>query len=156
MTPKFTTAAVSWVLFCFFFTACSDHNNEDKLKDTADSFARTYFNWQFNEALAHCTTSSQQWIQYAASQVTQADVDLLRGMETGASCELKSIQRHNGDTTATVVMTVENFLSMDSIQTTGRIIPSAYFQLDMVYRNKLWKVDLSGPPRALKGYDQAL
>ena len=125
------------------FCACKDHKNEEQLRDTASSFAQTYFNWQFNDALAHCTPSSQRWISYAASQVKQDDVDKLRNAEQGASSEIKEINYQEGDSVASVVMKVENFLSMDSIGTVGHFVESATYTLPLVQLNKRWKVKLT-------------
>ena len=127
--------------------ACTDHKNEEQLRNTASAFAQTYFNWQFNDALAHCTPSSQRWISYAASQVTQNDVYKLRSAEQGARSEIKKIQYEEGDSVASVVMKVENFLSMDSIGTVGHFVKSATYTLQFVQLNKRWKVRLTKLPR---------
>ena len=127
--------------------ACTNHKNEEQLRDTASAFAQTYFNWQFNDALTHCTPSSQRWISYAASQVKQADVDKLRSAEQGARSEIKKIHYEEGDSVASVVMNVENFLSMDSIGTVGHFVKSATYTLQLVQLNKQWKVRLTELPR---------
>lgn len=127
--------------------ACTDHKNEEQLRDTASAFAQTYFNWQFNDALAHCTPSSQRWISYAASQVKQDDVDKLRSAEQGARSEIKKIHYDEGDSVASVVMNVENFLSMDSLDTVGHFVKSATYTLQLVRQTKQWKVRLTELPR---------
>lgn len=127
--------------------ACTDNKNEEQLRDTASAFAQTYFNWQFNDALTHCTPSSQRWISYVASQVKQDDVDKLRSAEQGASSEIKEINYQEGDSVASVVMKVENFLSMDSIGTVGHFVKSATYTLQLVQLNKQWKVRLTELPR---------
>lgn len=127
--------------------ACTNHKNEEQLRDTASAFAQTYFNWQFNDALAHCTPSSQRWIRYAASQVKQDDVDKLRSAEQGARSDIKKINYEEGDSVASVVMNVENFLSMDSIGTVGHFVESATYTLQLVQLNKQWKVRLKELPR---------
>ena len=123
--------------------ACTDHKNEEQLRDTANAFAQTYFNWQFNDALTHCTPSSQRWISYAASQVKQDDVDKLRSAEQGARSEIKKIHYDEGDSVASVVMKIENFLSMDSLEAVGHFVESATYTLQLVQLNKQWKVRLT-------------
>ena len=127
--------------------ACTDHKNEEQLRNTASAFAQTYFNWQFNDALAHCTPSSQRWISYAASQVKQDDVDKLRSAEQGARSDIKKIHYEEGDSVASVVMKVENFLSMDSLDAVGHFVQSATYTLQLVQLNKRWKVRLTELPR---------
>ncbi len=127
--------------------ACTDHKNEEQLRNTASAFAQTYFNWQFNDALTYCTPSSKRWMIYVASQVKQDDVDKLRSAEQGARSEIKKIQYEEGDSVASVVMKVENFLSMDSIGTVGHFVKSATYTLQFVQLNKRWKVKLTELPR---------
>ena len=127
--------------------ACTDHKNEEQLRDTASSFAQTYFNWQFNDVLAHCTPSSQRWISYAASQVKQDDVEKLRNAKQGARSEIKKIHYEEGDSMASVVMKVENFLSMDSLDAVGHFVKSATYTLQLVRQTKQWKVRLTELPR---------
>ena len=127
--------------------ACTDHKNEEQLRDTASAFAQTYFNWQFNDALAHCTPSSQRWISYAASQVKQDDVDKLRSAEQGARSEIKKIHYEEGDSVASAVMKIENFLSMDSLDTVGHFVESATYTFQLVRQAKRWKVRLTELPR---------
>ncbi len=127
--------------------ACTDHKNEEQLRDTANTFAQTYFNWQFNDALTHCTPSSQRWISYVASQVKQDDIDKLRSAEQGASSEIKEINYEEDDSVASVVMKVENFLSMDSLGTVGHFVESATYTFQLVRQAKRWKVRLTELPR---------
>lgn len=129
--------------------ACTDYKNEEQLIDTANAFAQSYFNWQFNDAQAHCTPSSRRWISYIASQVKQNDVDKLRGAEQGASSEIKKINYEEGDSVASVVMKVENFLSMDSLGAVGHFVQSATCTLQLVQQAKRWKVRLTEPPRPI-------
>lgn len=127
--------------------ACTDHKNEEQLRDTANAFAQTYFNWQFNDALTYCTPSSKRWMIYVASQVKQDDVDKLRSAEQGAKSEIKKIHYEEGDSVASVVMKVENFLSMDSLDAVGHFVKSATYTLQFVQLNKRWKVKLTELPR---------
>ena len=143
LTISLTIVGCVLIVLC----ACTDHKNEEQLRDTASAFAQTYFNWQFNDALTHCTPSSQRWISYAASQVKQDDVEKLRNAEQGASSEIKEINYQEGDSVASVVMKVENFLSMDSIGAVGHFVESATYTLQLVQLNKQWKVRLTELPR---------
>lgn len=127
--------------------ACTDYKNEEQLRDTANAFAQSYFNWQFNDAQVHCTPSSRRWISYIASQVKQKDVDKLRSAEQGASSEIKEINYQEGDSVASVVMKVENFLSMDSLGAVGHFVESATYTLQLIQLNKRWKVRLTELPR---------
>lgn len=133
--------------------ACSSHKNEHKLKETANSFAETFFNWQLNEALPYCTPESKKWIEYAGSQITQEDIDLLKTQDEGASHQLEDINYQAGDTTATIVVKVKNVMLLDSIGKSGKIMEKASFQIHLCYRNKQWKVLLTSLPRPMRNSD---
>ena len=76
----------------YTLTGCQSHQgDEDQLENDIDSFATYYFNWQFPKTQKYCTQSSEPWLRYAASNVHQADVDLLRTKAEG--CHDRN-QRH--------------------------------------------------------------
>lgn len=131
------------------FTACGEADHESLLKESADSFAVNYFNWDFQGAMPYCETGSQKWLRYAASQVHQADVDLLRAMEEGATCEAIDINTLN-DSTAIVRMKVSNFMAMDTIGKAARLVNEAVFPLQMKRRGEQWKVRMEGLPQSEK------
>ena len=82
------------LLFCLLFVAssCEFHAGSSRqLKKQVDSFAVYYFNWQFHKAVRFVTPESEKWMSYAASQVHQADIDLLQQKELPATCEIQEI-----------------------------------------------------------------
>lgn len=131
------------------FLACQERHegSEKQLKETADSFAATYYNWQFWKTARYCTDASQVWLRYAASNVHQADIDILRGMEEGANHELDGIRYDGNGATAVVSVTVRNFLQMDTIGTEAHLVKRASFDIPMRLANGKWLVDLRSLPR---------
>ena len=148
----FRSAKYSFVAFliCFtmlpFVASCNHEGSEKQLKETADLFSTNYFNWHFKEALPYVTDDSYRWLSYAASQVHQADIDILRNMNEGASHEIGDIEFVN-DTTAYVLVNVNNFLSIDTIGTEGHIVNEATFRFKAVCKNNIWKIKLNSLPR---------
>lgn len=123
------------------------HNgDEDQLESCVDSFATAYFNWQFVKAAPYCTSGSRCWLSYAASQVTQEDVDSLRTKEEGAKVELGDIHYDN-DSTAMVKVEVSNFLPMDTIGKCGPAVKKAVYRLRSCFRSGRWLVILDELPR---------
>ncbi|SNU11702.1 hypothetical protein SAMN06298210_11312 [Prevotellaceae bacterium KH2P17] len=145
--------ALSLFAFCLLAAslgACHHQDDEVLLKETADSFATNYYNWRFEAAKAYCTPESGRWLRYAASQVHQEDVDVLKAQAQGAKCEIQDIAYADNDTTATVNISVRDFLRMDTIGTVAHLTDEASYTLTAVRRNEKWKVALSSLPRALK------
>jgi hypothetical protein len=148
----FKSAKYGFIAFivCFFMlsfvASCNHKGSEDQLKKTTDSFSTNYFNWHFKEALPYVTDDSHKWLRYAASQVHQADIDILRNMEQGATHEIGDIE-FVSDSVAYVLVNVNNFLSIDTIGTEGHIVDQATFRFKAVYFNNEWKIKLNSLPR---------
>lgn len=85
-----------------------------------------------------------------ASQVNSEDVEALRSATEGASTEIADMDYNESDTVASIVVTVRNYLEMDSLGKAGQHRDEARFSIPMVLRQGKWKVSLSAPLRALK------
>ena len=62
-------------------TSCADGaaDKEEKAAEAAaEAFASCYFNYDFAGARPYCTESSLKWLSFAASNVTQTDLDVLK------------------------------------------------------------------------------
>lgn len=121
-------------------------SGDGELRTAVDSFSTAYFNWQFARALPFADDASRQWIAFAASQVTQEDVDTLRSMSEGASVEVKDV-RYEGDSAAVAVVGVSHFVALDTIGRPPHTIEKATFHLPVVCRNGEWKVALRSLPK---------
>lgn len=131
-------------------TSCNGNREEEQLREDVDSFAVNYFNWQFKKALPYCTDDSKVWIRYAASQVHQADIDLLKSQSEGIQYEINDI-KYIGDSLAKVRITVRNLLEMDTIGTSGHIVEKRIYTLNVVHTGKeKWRIRMEGLPRGEK------
>lgn len=119
--------------------------DEDQLKADVDSFAVHYFNWRYADALPYCTDESRPWLQFAASNVRQQDVDSLRAMESGTSCEVSDID-YTSDSTALATVRVDNLLVADTLDRPAHRVYGATVRIPLVFRGK-WRVHLSALPR---------
>lgn len=139
-------------LLPLLFAACNSilYTEEDRMRNNINNFASAYFNWQYKEALPFCTPESERWLRFAASNVTQEDVDLLRAQQEGASHKIDSINYDKGDTTATAYITVKNFLQADSIDTPAHMVKRARICIPLVLRNKKWLVKMEVPLQSEK------
>ena len=153
LTNKFLLGLLfsGMISLLMLLNGCNGHQgSESQLKESADSFSNAYFNWQFKRAVPYVSNSSVVWLRYAASQVHQEDVDSLRKKAQGASCKINDVNFNDDDVTATVLVTVKNYLRMDTIGNVASNIDKAVFKLDMKYENNQWKVKMAGLPRSEK------
>lgn len=124
--------------------------SEEQLLEDADSFAVNYYNWHFEQALRYCTPESEKWLRYAAGNVHEADVELLRNREEDAQVELGDILYDDNDSIATIETKVYNYLQMDSIGKAAHLIPESTFRLTMVKRSGKWLIRMESPLRSEK------
>jgi len=151
MTKKATTGmllAIACIATALYgLTGCEPHEgSEDQLKADVDSFATYYYNWHFPKAIKYCTPQSERWLRYAASNVHEADVELLRAKAEDARVEIKDVDFGDDEVTATVSITVSQFLQMDTIGQEAHLVEQADFQLPMEIHNGKWKVKLEKLP----------
>lgn len=148
MKNNFT--AIMFIIVMLNFISCNHSGSEDSLTKNAVSFSSHYFNWQYQKALRYVTPESEKWLRFEASQVHQVDVDMLKSMHEGATCEIGEITYSNNDSSATVKVDVTNYLEKDTIGTNSHLVDKATFVLNMVYRNDKWLVNLNSIPRKVK------
>ena len=142
-------AVVAITTSLYTLTGCQAHEgSEEQLKNNLDSFATYYYNWQFPKAVKFCTASSEPWLKYAASNVHEADVELLRNKEADATVEINDIDFSDDGANATVSITVYNFLQMDTIGQEAHLVEEADFHLPMRIENGVWKIRMVNLPRS--------
>ncbi len=136
-------------VFLFFLASCMANRNgsEGQLYEVADSFATNYFNLRYKNACKFCTDASHQWLRFAASNVKQADLDVIHNTEEPAQIEVNEVN-YTSDSTALVNITVSNFLLMDSIESCGRMVKSAGFRLNAVIDQDKWLIRMEGLPQS--------
>ncbi len=128
----------------YALTGCLPHKgSEDQLKNDADSFATYYYNWHFPEAIKYCTPESERWLRYAASNVHEADIMLLRQKAEDATIEIKDIDFADDGKSAYVTLSVYNFLQMDTIGQAAHLVEQADLQLPMELHEGIWKAKLT-------------
>lgn len=138
----FPAAAVMFLAAC---DVVSDAN--DGVRKGAIAFSESYFSLDFHAALDRSTPESRKWISYAASNVSEEDLSVLRSYGQTAKVDVSGIDLKS-DTTAVVTLSVSGFLSTDSIGRPGHIVDKAVFRLPMVCREGRWLVRMEGPLRS--------
>lgn len=142
-------AVVAITTSLYTLTGCQAHEgSEEQLENNLDSFATYYYNWQFPKAIKFCTASSEPWLKYAASNVHEADVELLRNKAEDATVEINDIDFSDDGANATVSITVYNFLQMDTIGQEAHLVEEADFHLPMSIENGVWKIRMVNLPQS--------
>ena len=133
------------------FVGCSegDADSDLKVKERASEFAEAYFNYDFERVQKLITADSQKWLQFAASNISQADIDLLNSQQTSATVEVESCEYVN-DSTSLVTVSVRDFMQKDSIGQAGVMTDEGLFRLTLVEQDGKHYVRMEGLPRSEK------
>lgn len=149
MKHLFFLTTLLFAVMCGFllvmpFSSCA--NSDMQLTVCADSFAQSFFRWQFQKSSSYCDAASQRWLRYIASQVTQDDVDSLKAMESDVKCSLGGFSLEN-DSVASIEVHVSNYYRMDSLDKVTLVKDESEYKFQMVRTNGLWLVRLQGFPQ---------
>jgi hypothetical protein len=129
------------------FSSCFDNEEgSDAEDDAAIRWADAYFNYDLRTAQRYVTPESRTWLSFLASNMTEADVEILRQQDESATIQLTSCKQVN-DSTWMASLSVRNFMIIDSIGQTGHIVSEAEFTVPIVKRNKRTFVKMNGLPR---------
>lgn len=129
-----------------FFVVCPAalfgcDSGQGEVEKSAQAFADCYYNLRYKEALGLVTESSKRRILFAASNVSEEDIDVFNGRDADASCHIDDVEVE-GDTAARVDMTVRNVLAMDSIGVPATIKDQIKVTIKLERKGKKWLVDL--------------
>ena len=140
--------------FCILLSVCvllasckaSSEALDEDVQSTAVNFALSYFNYDFEGALKLATPESEKWLRYAATNVTQAVVDLYNSQQERVDVNIDNFY-WTDDTTACVSVSVSHFVVDDSIHSAPRIADEGLFRLTLVKRDGKLAVRMAGPLR---------
>jgi len=75
---------------------------------------------------------------------------MLRNASEGASIEINNYNYDDNDTTGVAIITVNNFMRLDTIGKAGHIIDKAIFRIPIVLREGKWTIKMVNLPRSEK------
>ena len=123
--------------------SCKGKEDSDYITERVDSFATHYFNWQYEKCIKFVKPESKVFIQLAATNVTEEDVQMLRSQQEDASIDIKDFIFEDANH-ANIKIAIHNFISVD---TTGRKAKSYDYgeaEIRMVKEGKDWYVEMPG------------
>ena len=127
-------------------TACNMlQSDDDKATDVAVQWGEAYFNCDFHAAQALSTPESLRWLQFAASNTSQQDLDLLK--QQAAEVEATDYFPEADDTLRVVALRVNHYLSKNLSAGVSQQIEEGVFHVTTVKRNGKWLVRMASLPR---------
>lgn len=126
------------LLLPFFLLVAVACGRERGSQNVAEEFLAGYLDCRFSDVADLASPEMQETMRWRASQLTQAEVDLLRGQEEGAQTVTDEMEE--GGDTCWVTVSATEALIMDSIGQPGRL-GDARFRLTLAREGKRdWKV----------------
>jgi hypothetical protein len=136
-------------IMVFLMAACSLQNDGDEeAMGTAQDWADAYFNADYHAAEALSTPESKRFLQFAASNTTQHDLDLLK--ETPALVEVDDFFPDANDSLRVVVLKVYNYVKPALLGQTSQQEDEGLFRVTVVKRSERWMVRMADLPRSEK------
>ena len=116
--------------------------DEDPLETVAEDFASALYNWQYEKALQMATPESAKWLQMAASQITEDDINYFNEQEESVDIELNSIDQLS-DTSAVAEYQLGNMVVKDLLATSPRLVSDTTTHINLVKRHGKWFADMT-------------
>ena len=137
-----------WAL-ALSLTACSMlRKDDDQATAVAVEWGEAFFNCDYHAAEALCTPESRRWLQFAASNTTQHDLDMLR--QQAAQVEATEFFPEASDTLRVVELVVRNSVSPTIHGGESAQVEEALFHVTVVKRNGSWQIRMASLPRSEK------
>ena len=146
MQKRFFYTIFTFVAVCF--ASCGEEGRTyEAIETTAIDFANAYFNYDLVKAQTMVDDQSKKWLRYEASNITEADLELLRMQDEGATVTVDDSECF--EDSAVVTVTANNFLLADSLCSKGRMVEEKTFTIVLLQdSSKKWKVRREGPLRS--------
>ena len=123
-------------------------NDDNEATSTAVQWGEAFFNCDYHAAEALCTPESRRWLQFAASNTTQRDLDLLK--QHAAQVEATDFFPEANDTLRVVELVVCNSVKPTVAGEEPSQIDKAVFHTTVVKRNGSWLVRMASLPQSEK------
>lgn len=120
-------------------------NDDDEATSTAIQWGEAFFNCDYHTAEALCTPESRRWLQFAASNTTQQDLDLLK--QHAAQVEATDFFPEANDTLRMVELVVRNSIKPTVAGEEPSKVDEALFHTTVVKRNGHWLVRMASLPQ---------
>ena len=111
-------------------------------------WANAYFNFDYEKALQHATPESEKWIRFAASNITEQDLDFITEQNPPTEIDILHSQMTESDTVCNANIRVSRFIQLGLSAQDNRVIDHADFQVQLVKRGDDWLVRMEGLPQS--------
>ncbi len=141
----------AWIILVTLLSACGwlGDRRLSGPERAALQWAEEYFNFQLERSAQHATPESMRWLQFAASNISDADIDAVRSSDYAVEVEALGNDAPEADSLTVVRIEVRNAFLPKDIGNGVEAVKRATFAIPMKKRDGRWMVHLSSVPRPL-------
>ncbi len=126
--------------------SCGPSEREEEAEQTVLRFAETYFGCHYKEAAQLCTPSSEKWIRFVATNVTDSDLIVLNQSDVEPQYEVDDLNAID-DSTMTATIEANHYFHLHDIGQKADIKEADTYTFTLRRINGQWKIDLASVPR---------
>lgn len=126
--------------------ACGPSERDEEAEQTVLRFTETYFGCQYKEAAQLCTPSSEKWIRFVATNVTDSDLIVLNQSDAEPQYEVNDLNAID-DSTMTATIKANHYFHLHDIGQKADIKEADTYTFTLRRINGQWKIDLASVPR---------
>lgn len=101
---------------------------DERAAKVAEGFAVAYFNYDFERAAKYCNEGSMKWLKFAASQLTQEDIDKLNGKDEAQVSVEDFVRSEEGDY---AIVEVSDFLRLGALNNKNAVVDCERFRIPL-------------------------
>lgn len=125
---------------------CGQSEREKEVEQTALRFAETYFGCRYKEAAQLCTPSSEKWIRFVATNITDSDLAVLNQTDVEPQYKVDDLNTID-DSTMTATLKANHYFHLHNIDQKAEIKEADTYTLTLRRMKGQWKIDLTSVPR---------
>jgi hypothetical protein len=132
-------------IMLFLLAGCQlhDDNSPNAVDKPLNAWAEAYFTFNYEDALEYMTPESEKWIRFAATNITEKDIDFIKGQNNVVKIEILDRQI-TADTTCVSRIRVSDFVQLRFVGQDSKVVDKAEFQIPLVKRDGKWLVRMEG------------
>lgn len=120
-----------------------DDKSPEAVDKSLNAWAEAYFTFNYEDALDYMTPESEKWIHFAATNITEKDIDFIKGQNNVVKIEIIDRQI-SADTTCISQIRVSGFVQLGFVGQENKVVNQAEFQIPLVRRDGKWLVRMEG------------
>ena len=120
-----------------------DDNGSGAVDKSLQEWAEAYFTFKYEDALEYMTPESEKWIRFAATNITEKDIDFINRQNNVVKVDILDRQI-SADTTCISRIRVSDFVQLGFVGQENKVVDQAEFQIPLVQRDGKWLVRMEG------------